>query len=708
MGNSKSHQLKEEYINKNFKLVLKNKDNSLGNYDILDFKQFNKEFYIRKIIDPQDYDRFADINEFVKNLSKTDKRICDFYFVEFNQKNSEMFDLIFEYGIPVDIKKIESQKELLILIKSVIKAMEFLQNNNMHYPLIHKNFLMAKKKNYYKLINPYCFKDYLKDVLEIYMNPMNSMKLKNEFCEKQIKRNVNEFGKMLMTFLGKFDEKKIYNDKEYLKECLKTIDSNDSFLIKLINFVLKKNGPKNFHEIKKWFDNNIPQENSVFKSFLSSGLKLLGKKEEEKKKKEEENLKKIQTENQKPKKQHTIFGNYNERKDPILQQNLEIGVQIQKEAHKEEKENFLKYRKKVNEIRKESEEKKRSQTISSNDEDLHPRISNPEISTFDNIEDEFFKTKLEKNTNFFPDQNVRTTNFEIMNNVDFFENPGNLKQKLKRKKSLNNKPLIGNLTNNLEFLNKENSQTNITNYLKTKEKRKSNSAFNDLESYYINEVDVEKKDDMQFAKYLNEEYETKKDVIIENKIVESEQKQENENIQKKNDMFKKKMNEKKIQPQQKTIDSLENDFQPPVLNRKIKRVLLKWVKSEGKYQKTIEYSDGTTEIVEINDQENNKYKNSIRSFDRPKPQAQVKITPFAFLLYPTIELPPILLFSSNNPHVNKIVSTFQGLVDKNKINKPSRYHMVDEEGLKPVFDSEERFKSLKPKQRHIMKSHYER
>lgn len=53
-----------------------------------------------------------------------------------------------------------------------MEAMCFFESLNMHYPFINKRYLIQFDKNTFKLINPYCYKDYLKEVLHIYMNPM--------------------------------------------------------------------------------------------------------------------------------------------------------------------------------------------------------------------------------------------------------------------------------------------------------------------------------------------------------------------------------------------------------------------------------------------------------------------------------------------------------------------------------------------------------
>jgi hypothetical protein len=724
MGNSKSHQLKEEYINKKFDILVKNKETVLGEHEIIKFRNFEKEFYIRKIINPQDYDRFADINEFVKNLSKTDKRICDFFFVEFNQKNTEMFDLIFEYGVPIETKFIDNEKELTILIKCVIKALFFLESNNMHYPLIHKNYIMNKSsKGYFKLTNPYCFKDYLKEVLEIYMNPLNNMKSKTEYCKKRILKNIKEFGKLLISLFNIFDEALLQSDDSYLFNCIEEIrKKNNSFLVKLILYIFDENkGPQTIKDLSQWYYQNKPKQNSMFQSLLTN-LNFSSKEETKTVEQNKVSNSEFLEETDKGKKNLKIFDDdvkskKNIRDKNILPSPIEVGIRMQKELSKDQKENFIQYKNKITELRKESEERKKSTNSSEEEDNVN----------FENIEDQFFKNNIDNmiTNNFFPDQTVISEKLTGFNDIDFFDDNYSVGSKaLTRKKSLNQQPLSFTQENNVEFFNQNmKAETSITSYLKTKEKRKSNSALKDLEGYYVNEVDPiqEEKNDVAFAKYINNEYKNDSKLIITNNQTAPEKTGLLDNS------FKKKNEENKLnlinQPQMKPVP--KNDFQAPLLStRKIKKVVLKWIKEEGKYQKTIEYDDGSSELVEINDQENDNIKNSIQSYQRDPVNQNVTpvktlTTPpplppsktFNFLLFPSLLVPPMLLFTSNFPaHEEPYLKNLKTCVDDKKKTKPSRYHLVEEEGIELQFKKKEEVEKLsvaQPQNRHILKSYYE-
>ena len=89
----------------------------------------------------------------------------------------------------------------------------------MHYPLISKRFIIEKKGKF-KLFNPYCFKNYLKEVLQVYMNPLTSVTMKKKFCKEKIGNNIFEFGVSVLCLIGNYKEKRILKDPQYLKHCV--------------------------------------------------------------------------------------------------------------------------------------------------------------------------------------------------------------------------------------------------------------------------------------------------------------------------------------------------------------------------------------------------------------------------------------------------------------------------------------------------------
>ena len=53
----------------------------MGPFEILSFREYPQNFFLKKQIDPSDYEQQAQIDKFVANLSQQNKYIAEFYFV---------------------------------------------------------------------------------------------------------------------------------------------------------------------------------------------------------------------------------------------------------------------------------------------------------------------------------------------------------------------------------------------------------------------------------------------------------------------------------------------------------------------------------------------------------------------------------------------------------------------------------------------------
>ena len=149
----------------------------------------------------------------------------------------------------------------------------------------------------------------------------------------------------------------------------------------------------------------------------------------------------------------------------------------------------------------------------------------------------------------------------------------------------------------------------------------------------------------------------------------------------------------------------------PKSNKKIHRVLIKWVREDNKYQKTIEYTDGTSEIVPMDNEEDNQYKQfSSKYVEKPtqpvpaapdndekkshmavydyknihplSKSASFVTTPdnlMIMMLYQDNTEPPLLLFKTQSnrdqPHFHGVAS----VVDQSHPVKPSMYHQIEDD-----------------------------
>lgn len=90
-------------------------------------------------------------------------------------------------------------------------ALLYLDSMTHHYPIIRKRYtVFNSQQNCFKLINPFCFSDYLRDSFKYYFNDDCSFEEKKKFQKKIINRNVKEFGIMILALIKNIEELEIY------------------------------------------------------------------------------------------------------------------------------------------------------------------------------------------------------------------------------------------------------------------------------------------------------------------------------------------------------------------------------------------------------------------------------------------------------------------------------------------------------------------
>lgn len=56
------------------------------------------------------------------------------------------------------------------------------------------------------MLNPYCFKSYLQQVLNIYLSDKKTLKQKQTILQEQLAKNFNQFACMIMSLLNDYDD----------------------------------------------------------------------------------------------------------------------------------------------------------------------------------------------------------------------------------------------------------------------------------------------------------------------------------------------------------------------------------------------------------------------------------------------------------------------------------------------------------------------
>lgn len=68
--------------------------------------------------------------------------------------------MVFDYGGPF-IKIFEKENEVWEFIDKILIACLFMESEGFHYPLLSRRYLITTFTEEIKLINPFCFADFL-------------------------------------------------------------------------------------------------------------------------------------------------------------------------------------------------------------------------------------------------------------------------------------------------------------------------------------------------------------------------------------------------------------------------------------------------------------------------------------------------------------------------------------------------------------------
>ena len=677
MGNTKSQKLKENYIKGKFKVIDNQKDQLLNQYRILQFTGFSSETYIQKILNPSEYDEYADINEFIKKLSNTCKFICEFHFVEYNSQNQDLFDLIFEFGTFLKLPLVK-EKYIWMLIDNVTDAMIFLEDNMLHYPFLHKNYIIQISNKSFKLLNPYCFPDYLKEVLQIYMNPMNPVSNRRIYSQTQIRRNIKEFGVMIITLIKSMSIQRLLKEPNYWKDALGLIKPTVSEdLVTFIAYILdnKPTAPTSFH--------NIKEELKKYKSnFEKTGLKIFGntkrltprKKEDVK---EHKNKKPIQVSNM-TQSLNTLENQDNKLSVESTTRTVVTDIEDEKKVRVSPRSdiNFKK-----NQIQNQILEEQPSPQLPPEDQKaLFIEPEDPE-AVEENIEQSRQQSANHKRGSF---NKLGLFNSKEKDNQEF------------------------------EFINHQPSPNkNMTSYFKNQ----SNVKQSALSNYYLDEVeDIQ---DESTDQVENENMIQKNMVKVEEQKVNSQpdlpentpQLKPNYSLPVDQEQPAKKFVQQSLPPQPTHTPVQQVSPSQAQKKKSVKRVLIRWLREEGRYQKTIEYTDGTSEAVEMDNEESSKYgsyslnapikqptkpsittnapeekKSHMANYDysnvNPFNQNISQMSADNLIILTLIKDefdPPLLLFKTHKDKNIKLYSDISNIVGKESAIKPSNYHQIDDD-----------------------------
>lgn len=263
MGNSKGKQIKEQYARQMFQNLEVGHDNLLGSFSVIKVLNQNADVFLLKVLDPRVYDEYTDIQTAIQKLGQESVHISSFYFVQENQQNKEFYDLAFEYGDPLNTF-IHEEGTIWAYVDQVIDGMIFLESQGFHYPILSKQYILQTNKNVIKILNPYAFSDFMKEILQIYLNPQNTISNRRSYFLMHINRNIRELGIMIATLVSNCNEFQLKTDQTYAVKVIEAISSKFSknLIILLRSLIQNQNQLKSFNDVKVMF--NKLREGSAF------------------------------------------------------------------------------------------------------------------------------------------------------------------------------------------------------------------------------------------------------------------------------------------------------------------------------------------------------------------------------------------------------------------------------------------------------------
>ena len=133
--------------------------------------------------------------------------ICRFYFWVKSAINKDILDTVFEYGTPIE-KLDFSKKEFEMFLFVTLQNLIFFENQKFTYSSFAKSLFVISEKRV-KLLNPFGLKNLLKDVLNVYMNPMKGFGERNMVLKTSIKQNIMSVCEVFFGFLIGSDESQV-------------------------------------------------------------------------------------------------------------------------------------------------------------------------------------------------------------------------------------------------------------------------------------------------------------------------------------------------------------------------------------------------------------------------------------------------------------------------------------------------------------------
>lgn len=251
MGNTQHVHLKEQFLRQQMTAAETAGDSLLGPFTAVRLPGPPPTTALVKTLDPRIYDEYTDIGEAVRKLKQDHPCVSAFLFVCENQRNPELYNLAFEYGEPLNTF-VHEEPTIWSYLDQIVEAVIFLEGQGYHYPVLSKQFVLNTGRGAVKLLNPYAFTDFMKEILQIYLNPQNPMSSRRSYFMGQIGRNIRELGVLVATLVSNCSDVQLKTDPNYVVKVTEAIGAKFSKnLVAVIRTLLQNNGQlKSFSDVR--------------------------------------------------------------------------------------------------------------------------------------------------------------------------------------------------------------------------------------------------------------------------------------------------------------------------------------------------------------------------------------------------------------------------------------------------------------------------
>lgn len=248
MGNNRSLEMKNKYERGLYQVRNASYDSNLGNCEIIKIDG-QKDLCIQRELDPSEYNDDIESNTINNQFTRECKQICEFYFVTYGNKYQVSYKIVYEYGYQIK-QKITNEKQIWKIIRQVLDAGVFLENIKMHYPILSKKYILQKDEKTFKLLNPFCFPEFIREFVQIYLAKKEQISSKTKYSSECIKRNVFQFPFVIISIITGSSEIELKQDFSVLQKDMKLIEREFSpGLVELLYFMLQDK-PYGFNQIR--------------------------------------------------------------------------------------------------------------------------------------------------------------------------------------------------------------------------------------------------------------------------------------------------------------------------------------------------------------------------------------------------------------------------------------------------------------------------